>query len=85
VFRAAGRPLHENGVVVTIWYRAPELLFGMKHYTPAVDVWAAGCIFGELMTLSALFPGRVRSISGWRSVVFTLQGAIVASTQSARR
>ena len=30
---------------VTIWYRAPELLFGGKHYTSAVDIWAAGCIF----------------------------------------
>ena len=35
--------------VVTRWYRAPELLFGSKHYTPAVDMWAVGCIFAELM------------------------------------
>lgn len=35
--------------VVTRWYRAPELLFGAKYYTAAVDVWAAGCIFAELM------------------------------------
>lgn len=46
--------------MVTIWYRAPELLFGMRHYSTAVDMWAAGCIFGELLTLSALFPGNVR-------------------------
>jgi serine/threonine protein kinase len=31
------------------WYRAPELLFGSKHYGAGVDVWAAACIFAELM------------------------------------
>eukprot|EP00897_Mesotaenium_endlicherianum_P000216 jgi/Mesen1/10195/ME000766S09571 len=31
------------------WYRAPELLFGSKHYGPGVDMWAAGCIFAELL------------------------------------
>lgn len=35
--------------VVTRWYRAPELLFGSRSYTAAVDMWAAGCIFAELM------------------------------------
>jgi serine/threonine protein kinase len=36
IFQAPVRPLFENGVVVTIWYRAPELLLGSKHYTKAV-------------------------------------------------
>ena len=36
-------------VVVTLWYRAPELLLGARHYTCAVDVWAVGCIFGEVV------------------------------------
>lgn len=31
------------------WYRSPELLFGARSYTDAVDNWAAGCIFAELM------------------------------------
>lgn len=35
--------------VVTRWYRAPELLFGARYYTAAIDIWAAGCIFAELM------------------------------------
>jgi serine/threonine protein kinase len=30
--------------VVTLWYRAPELLLGIKQYTPKVDVWAVGCL-----------------------------------------
>lgn len=40
--------------------RAPELLLGSKHYTRAVDVWAAGCILAELMMLRPLFYGQER-------------------------
>ena len=56
--RAPLRPLSENGVVVTIWYRAPELLLGAKHYTRSIDVWAVGAIFGECLTGRALFKGQ---------------------------
>lgn len=45
-------------IVVTIWYRAPELLLGARHYTPAIDLWAAGCIWGELMALRPMFKGE---------------------------
>lgn len=45
-------------VVVTLWYRAPELLLGAKHYTKAVDVWATGCIFAELLNSRELFCGK---------------------------
>jgi serine/threonine protein kinase len=31
--------------VVTLWYRAPELLFQTNRYTDKVDIWSAGCIF----------------------------------------
>lgn len=55
--RSPARPLSENGPVVTLWYRAPELLLGAKHYCMAVDVWAVGAILGELHTLSPLFRG----------------------------
>ena len=55
--RSPLRPLSDNGMVVTIWYRAPELLLGAMHYTGAVDIWATGCIFAELMTLKPLFQG----------------------------
>jgi serine/threonine protein kinase len=44
--------------VVTRWYRAPELLLGAEAYGPAVDVWAAGCVLGELISRRPLFPGR---------------------------
>lgn len=57
IYQAPLKPLGDNGVVVTIWYRAPELLLGAKHYTTAVDMWAVGCIFAELLTLKPLFQG----------------------------
>eukprot|EP00697_Spironema_sp_BW2_P016460 gnl/Spiro4/770_TR419_c0_g1_i1.p1 gnl/Spiro4/770_TR419_c0_g1~~gnl/Spiro4/770_TR419_c0_g1_i1.p1 ORF type:complete len:318 (-),score=24.54 gnl/Spiro4/770_TR419_c0_g1_i1:44-997(-) len=44
--------------VATRWYRAPELLFGARKYTPSVDMWAVGCIFAELLNHSPLFPGE---------------------------
>lgn len=37
---------------------APELLLGAKHYTPAIDMWAAGCILAELLMLRPLFQAR---------------------------
>jgi len=44
--------------VITLFYRAPELLFGAKHYGPAVDIWSLGCILGELLQRQPLFPGQ---------------------------
>jgi len=44
--------------VVTLWYRAPELLLGYERYTEAVDMWAAGCILGELLRHEPLLPGK---------------------------
>lgn len=43
--------------VVTIWYRAPELLLGATEYSIAVDIWSIGCIFFELCKLRPLFDG----------------------------
>ncbi|CUM62814.1 uncharacterized protein PRCAT00000372001 [Priceomyces carsonii] len=44
--------------VVTRWYRAPELLFGAKHYTEAIDIWSIGIIFAELMLRTPYLPGK---------------------------
>ena len=56
--RAFGVPVraytHE---VVTLWYRAPEILLGAKHYSTPVDLWSIGCIFAEMAKGSPLFPG----------------------------
>lgn len=35
--------------VVTLWYRAPEILLGCKYYSTAVDIWSLGCIFAEMV------------------------------------
>ncbi|DBA04088.1 TPA: hypothetical protein N0F65_009435 [Lagenidium giganteum] len=45
-------------LVVTLWYRAPELLLGATTYSTAVDMWSVGCIFAELVLMKPLFPGR---------------------------
>ncbi|KAF2772402.1 cell division control protein 2 serine/threonine protein kinase [Teratosphaeria nubilosa] len=56
--RAFGVPLrtytHE---VVTLWYRAPEILLGGRQYSTGVDMWSVGCIFAEMATRKPLFPG----------------------------
>ena len=56
--RAFGIPVraytHE---VVTLWYRAPEILLGLKQYSTPVDMWSVGCIFAELVMTRPLFPG----------------------------
>ena len=35
--------------IVTLWYRAPEVLLGATHYATPVDMWSVGCIFAELV------------------------------------
>jgi cyclin-dependent kinase 2 len=56
--RAFGIPVraytHE---VVTLWYRAPEILLGSKTYSTPVDIWSIGCIFAEMLNHRPLFPG----------------------------
>jgi len=44
--------------VVTRWYRAPEIMLACRKYTKAIDVWAVGCIFAELLVRKPLFPGE---------------------------
>ena len=39
--------------IVTLWYRAPEVLLGSTHYSTAVDMWSVGCIFGNSLHLSS--------------------------------
>lgn len=50
------RPLTPG--VVTIWYRAPELLLGTKNYTPSVDLWSAGLVLAELLRSTPCLPGE---------------------------
>eukprot|EP00096_Caligus_rogercresseyi_P014254 TRINITY_DN6753_c0_g1_i2.p1 TRINITY_DN6753_c0_g1~~TRINITY_DN6753_c0_g1_i2.p1 ORF type:complete len:219 (-),score=53.33 TRINITY_DN6753_c0_g1_i2:248-904(-) len=56
--RAFGIPVrvytHE---VVTLWYRAPEILLGSNKYSCPIDIWSIGCIFAELCNKKPLFQG----------------------------
>ena len=55
--------------VVTRWYRAPELILAMRDYGAPIDIWAMGCIFGEMLSMmpeicpnyirrQPMFPGK---------------------------
>ncbi|XP_030933538.1 probable serine/threonine-protein kinase At1g54610 isoform X2 [Quercus lobata] len=44
--------------VVTLWYRAPELLLGATEYGDAIDMWSSGCILAELFAGKPIMPGR---------------------------
>ena len=57
--RSFGLPLksytHE---VVTLWYRAPDVLMGSKNYSTSVDIWSVGCIFAEIVNQKPLLTGN---------------------------
>jgi cyclin-dependent kinase 8/11 len=57
-------------VVVTIWYRAPELLLGAKHYSKAIDCWAVGCVMAELASLRPIFKGEEAKMDSKKNVPF---------------
>ncbi|XP_063931842.1 cyclin-dependent kinase 11B-like isoform X2 [Zophobas morio] len=57
--REYGSPLKPyTPIVVTLWYRAPELLLGVKEYSTPIDMWSVGCIFAEFLLMNPLFPGK---------------------------
>jgi len=56
--RAFGVPVRQyTHEVVTLWYRAPEVLLGSKLYSTPVDMWSIGVIFAEMVNKRPLFPG----------------------------
>lgn len=52
----AERPLTNR--VVTLWYRAPELLLGSTDYGFSIDLWSAGCLLAEMLVGRPIMPGR---------------------------
>ncbi|GLE05577.1 hypothetical protein PINS_up014609 [Pythium insidiosum] len=56
--RATGIPRRTYTMeVVTLWYRPPEILMGVRGYSSAVDIWSVGCIFAEMAQGKPLFTG----------------------------
>ncbi|RMZ84976.1 hypothetical protein DV738_g418, partial [Chaetothyriales sp. CBS 135597] len=57
-FTSSPAPANLTQLVVTLWYRAPELLLGVPSYSFEVDIWSLGCVLAELLTLEPLFQGK---------------------------
>lgn len=79
--RRYGDPIGVGGLtqlVVTLWYRAPEILLGATNYSTAVDMWSVGCIFAELLLKEPLFQakGEIELLS----MIFKLLGPPTSAT-----
>lgn len=61
-----------TALVVTRWYRPPELLLGERKYTTAVDMWGVGCVFAELFTEKPILVGK--SDTHQAQIIFELIG-----------
>lgn len=61
-----------TALVVTRWYRPPELLLGERKYTTAVDMWGVGCVFAELFTRKPILVGV--SDANQAQIIFELVG-----------
>ncbi|KAJ1497479.1 cyclin-dependent kinase 5 [Coelomomyces lativittatus] len=71
--RTFGIPVrHYSDEVVTLWYRAPDVLLGSKQYSTSIDLWSVGCIFAEVATGRPLFPGT--SVSDQLLRIFKVLG-----------
>ncbi|KAK7723135.1 negative regulator of the PHO system [Botryosphaeria dothidea] len=71
--RAFGIPVNTfSNEVVTLWYRAPDVLLGSRTYNTSIDIWSAGCIMAEMYTGRPLFPGTTNEDQLQR--IFRLMG-----------
>ncbi|TPX77597.1 hypothetical protein CcCBS67573_g01119 [Chytriomyces confervae] len=77
--RAFGIPVRSySHEVVTLWYRAPDVLMGSRQYSTSIDIWSAGCIMAEMASGRALFPGQ--SIRDQLLKIFKLMGTPTEAT-----
>lgn len=60
-------------LVVTRWYRPPELLLQLRRYTPAIDMWGAGCVFAEMYEGRPILEGK--SDLNQAQIIFELVGS----------
>ncbi|KAJ3146920.1 cyclin-dependent serine/threonine protein kinase [Geranomyces variabilis] len=71
--RAFGIPVRSySHEVVTLWYRAPDVLMGSRQYSTSIDLWSAGCVMAEMASGRPLFPGN--SIRDQLQRIFKLLG-----------
>lgn len=64
--------------VVTLWYRAPDVLLGSRNYSTSIDIWSAGCIMAEMYSGKPLYPGKTNEDQLLR--IFKLLGTPTEST-----
>jgi serine/threonine-protein kinase BUR1 len=62
-----------TNMVVTRWYRPPELLLGETRYGPEIDMWGVGCVFGEMHHRKPILAGE--SDADQLSTIFRLCGS----------
>ncbi|KAK5663082.1 hypothetical protein OQA88_6498 [Cercophora sp. LCS_1] len=71
--RGGGEARREyTSLVVTRWYRPPELLMHLKRYTTAIDMWGVGCVFGEMLVGKPILAGE--SDGHQLEIIFDLVG-----------
>ncbi|KAF1981300.1 Pkinase-domain-containing protein [Aulographum hederae CBS 113979] len=72
--RGGGEATREyTTLVVTRWYRPPELLLQLRRYTTAIDMWGAGCVFGEMFKRKPILAGS--SDLNQANIIFDLVGS----------
>ncbi|TVY19083.1 Serine/threonine-protein kinase bur1, partial [Lachnellula arida] len=65
-------------LVVTRWYRPPELLLHLRKYTTAIDLWGVGCVFGEMLVGKPILSGD--SDPNQLKIIFDLVGTPTEET-----
>ncbi|KAI9501589.1 cyclin-dependent kinase 5 [Coemansia spiralis] len=79
--RAFGIPVRSySHEVVTLWYRAPDVLMGSRQYDTSIDIWSIGCIFAEMATGRPFFAGT--SIDDQVLHIFKIMGTPIDSPSS---
>lgn len=77
--RAFGIPVNTfSNEVVTLWYRAPDVLLGSRAYSTSIDIWSTGCIMAEMFTGRPLFAGSTNDDQLQR--IFRIMGTPNEST-----
>ncbi|KAK8001419.1 hypothetical protein PG991_013641 [Apiospora marii] len=67
-----------TALVVTRWYRPPELLMHLRKYTTAIDLWGVGCVFGEMLVGKPILAGE--SDTHQLVIIFDLVGSPTEQT-----